>query len=87
MLDCEDRIGIPANPMNGPQLADHRTAARFVIFLGAFAAIYLLSWPIVFSLDLWILKDRGSFLNLDYLLDRHLRLGVDRAHRAAGALR
>ena len=77
MLDCEDRIGIPANPMNGPQLADHRTAARFVIFLGAFAAIYLLSWPIVFSLDLWILKDRGSFLNLDYLLDRHLRLGVD----------
>jgi hypothetical protein len=28
-------------------------------------------------LDLWILKDRGSFLNLDYLLDEHLRLGVD----------
>jgi len=77
MRDREDRIGISANPMNGPWMAEHRVAAHFAVFLGAFAAIYLLSWPILFSLDLWILKDRGSFLNLDYLLDRPLRLGVD----------
>jgi hypothetical protein len=77
MLNREDRIGIPANPMNGPRMAEHRAAAHFAIFLGAFAAIYLFSWPILFSLDLWILKDRGSFLNLDYLIDQHLRLGVD----------
>ena len=55
----------------------HRTMVHFVSILSVFAAIYLLSWPIVFSLDLWILKDRGSFLQLDYLLDKHLRLGVD----------
>jgi hypothetical protein len=55
----------------------HRTGRHFASILGVFAAIYLLSWPVVFSLDLWILKDRGSFLNLDYLLDQHLRLGVD----------
>ncbi|MGD0939069.1 MAG: hypothetical protein ABR905_05095 [Terracidiphilus sp.] len=58
-------------------MAEHRTVAQFALFVGSFAIIYLISWPIVFSLDLWILKDRGSFLNLDYLLDQHLRLGVD----------
>ena len=26
---------------------------------------------------MWVLKDRSSFLNLDYLLAQHLRLGVD----------
>lgn len=28
-------------------------------------------------MDLWIFGDRGSFLNLDYLLSQHLRLGID----------
>ena len=55
---------------------DNRPRTRVASILGMFAAIYLLSWPVVFSLDLWILKDRGSFLNLDYLLDQHLRLGA-----------
>lgn len=62
------RASVPARP---------RTALQFAVFLAWFATIYLLSWPVVFSLDLWILKDRGSFLNLDYLLEQHLRLGVD----------
>jgi hypothetical protein len=57
--------------------ASRRAWVDFASILGVFAAIYLVSWPIVFSLDLWILKDRGSFLNLDYLLEKHLRLGVD----------
>lgn len=60
-----------------PEIAGRRAPSHFAAILGVFAAIYLLSWPVVFSLDLWILKDRGSFLNLDYLLDQHLRLGVD----------
>jgi hypothetical protein len=77
MRDREGRIGISPDPIEFPRRAEHRTAAHFALILGSFAAIYLLSWPLVFSLDLWILKDRGSFLNLDYLLDRHLRLGVD----------
>jgi len=63
---------VAGNSRNSP-----RTARHFGFFLAAFAAIYLLSWPILFSLDLWILKDRGSFLNLDCLLDERLRLGVD----------
>jgi hypothetical protein len=77
MRDRERRIGSSPELMEFPRMAGHGTVAHFAWFLGAFAAIYLLSWPIVFSLDLWILKDRGSFLNLDYLLDQHLRLGVD----------
>jgi len=49
----------------------------FSIFLVAFFGLFFLSWPTVFSLDLWVFKDRGSFLNLDTLLGQHLRLGVD----------
>jgi hypothetical protein len=57
--------------------ARHRDAARFGAFAALFVAIYLFSWPTLFSFDLWVLKDRGSFLNLDNLLAQHLRLGVD----------
>jgi hypothetical protein len=53
------------------------TAAQFSLILAAFFSTFLLSWPIVFSLDLWVFKDRGSLLNLDYLLEKHLLLGVD----------
>jgi hypothetical protein len=77
MRDRKSTIGIPPYSIEFVPKAEAGTAARFAWILGSFAAIYLLSWPIVFSLDLWILKDRGSFLNLDYLLDHHLRLGVD----------
>jgi hypothetical protein len=54
-------------------------AARpyFLWLLSGFTALVLLSWPIVFSFDLWVLKDRGNLLNVDYLLEHHLRLGVD----------
>ncbi len=54
-----------------------RVATPFFWILAEFLFVYALSWPIVFSLDLWVFKDRGSFLNLDYLLEKHLRLGVD----------
>ncbi len=70
-------IEIPPHLIEFRPMAEDGTTARFAWILGWFAAIYLLSWPVVFSLDLWILKDRGSFLNLDYLLDQNLRLGVD----------
>jgi hypothetical protein len=53
------------------------TAAEFYSILAAFFVTFALSWPIVFSLDLWVFKDRGSFLNIDYLLARHFRLAVD----------
>lgn len=52
-------------------------ASRFGAFVALFVGIYLLSWPTLFSLDLWVFKDRGSFLNIDHLLHQHLRLGVD----------
>ena len=56
---------------------DRRVLVQFAWILGVFSAIYLFCWPVVFSLDLWILKDRSSFLNLDNLLSEHMRLGVD----------
>jgi len=54
-----------------------RPARNYLILLAAFALLVLASWPIVLSFDLWVLKDRGNLLNVDYLLERHLVLGVD----------
>lgn len=54
-----------------------RGSIPFLFLLPAFILRHLLSWPILFSLDAWVFKDRGSFLNLDYMLADHLRLGVD----------
>jgi hypothetical protein len=54
-----------------------RPRVRFAIVLTAFALLYLFSWPIVFSFRYWVQGDRSNFLNLDYLLSDHLRLGVD----------
>jgi hypothetical protein len=77
MSDRQGGIGLLSEPIVVPQKTRLGTTVHFALILGVFTAIYLLSWPVVFSLDLWILKDRGSFLNLDYLLEQHLRLGVD----------
>ncbi|MGI8569073.1 MAG: hypothetical protein ACR2KT_08400 [Methylocella sp.] len=52
-------------------------AFTFAAILASFGILALLSWPILFSLDLWVFKDRGNLLNLDYLLDMGLRPGVD----------
>ena len=49
----------------------------FPLIAMAFLALELLSWPILFSFDLWVLYDRGSLLNLDYLWSDGLRPGVD----------
>ena len=57
--------------------AGPRASTRFGLILAAFLALLLASWPILFSFQLWVFKDRGNLLNLDLLLDRHLRLGVD----------
>jgi len=38
-----------------------RLLTRLFAMIGVFAAIYICSWPIIFSFNLWILKDRGSF--------------------------
>ncbi|MFC5861894.1 hypothetical protein ACFPT7_06285 [Acidicapsa dinghuensis] len=56
---------------------DRQTIIHFSWIAASFLIIYLFSWREVFSLNLWVLKDRGSFLNLDYLQAQHLRLGVD----------
>lgn len=53
-------------------------AANCLIILGCFCLLLMASLPTLLSFDLWIFKDRSSFLNLDYLFfDRHYRLGVD----------
>ena len=57
-----------------------RPLARFLTIGAVFLVIFLASWPIVLSFDLWVLKDRSCFLNLDYLVDQHLALGVDAAY-------
>ena len=49
----------------------------FWTILLVMALLYALCWPQERSLDLWVFKDRGSLLNLDAMLDEHLRLGVD----------
>ena len=62
-------------------LAEMPSRSRLLYFysviLGLFLLLGLCSWPVLFSLDLWAFKDRGSSLNLDYLLSMGLRPGVD----------
>ena len=50
---------------------------RFFTILIGFCLLDLVSWPILFSYYLWVFADRSNFLNLDYMLAEHLRLGVD----------
>jgi len=54
-----------------------RSLPIFASLVGAATALFALCWPTERSFDLWVFKDRGSFLYLDYMLDQHLRLGVD----------
>jgi hypothetical protein len=54
-----------------------RKRTTFVLLICAMTALFAVCWPTERSFDLWVFKDRGSFLELDYLLDRGLRLGVD----------
>ena len=50
---------------------------RFWTMLGCFLLLTAVSIPTLLSFDLWIWKDRSCFLNLDYLMADHYRLGVD----------
>jgi len=50
---------------------------EFILILISFVLLDLLSLPIFFSYYLWVFADRSNFLNLDYMLAEHLRLGVD----------
>ena len=54
-----------------------RPAVLGVVLLAAFAALFLLSWPTVFSFALWVLYDRGNLLNVDYLMADGMRPGID----------
>jgi len=46
------------------RVADEPHAKHSFLILAAFFSTFLLSWPIVLSFDLWVFKDRGSFLNI-----------------------
>jgi len=59
--------------------------ARLSAILFSFCVLDLLSWPIFFSYWLWVFADRSNFLNLDYMLAEHIRLGID-AYYAYGLL-
>jgi len=63
--------------LNPTEQSSQSVKSAFFLFLFAFFGLFFLSWPTVLSLDLWVFKDRGSFLHLDQLLASHLRLGVD----------
>ena len=73
--------GDSSEPAAGDGNIPRRTARfsprQFLAILAAFFATVLLSWPILLSLPLWAFRDRGSMLNVEYLLDEHLRLGID----------
>jgi|GEM_PF-4549528 hypothetical protein len=54
-----------------------RTAHLLLFLSVVFLALFIASWPVVFSFDLWVFNDRGNLLNVESLLDSGLRLGVD----------
>jgi hypothetical protein len=51
--------------------------AYFLLLAAAMTLLFAISWPVERSFDLWVFKDRGSLLKLDYMLADNLRLGVD----------
>lgn len=57
----------------------------FTAILLGFVTLTLVSWPILFSFELWVFGDRANLLHLDHVLDTGLRLGVD-AYFAYGLL-
>jgi hypothetical protein len=61
----------------GPETSADRTFLTFLIFVAIAAFLVVISWPLVWSFDLWVLKDRSSLLNVDYLMQEHRQLGVD----------
>lgn len=77
MNDAATNFGVLVAVADADTPSIRRPGARIGLLVTAFVAVFLLSWPIVLSLNLYVLKDRGSFLNLDYLVDKHYRLGVD----------
>ncbi|UXN66462.1 hypothetical protein N8E89_25445 (plasmid) [Phyllobacterium sp. A18/5-2] len=62
------------NPANTHEMSGATIA---ILLFVAFVALGLLSWPILFSMELWIFRDRSSLLNLDYLIDKGYLIGVD----------
>jgi hypothetical protein len=56
----------------------------FLAILVSFVTLDLLSWTILFSYYFFSLPTEATFLNLDYLLDQHLRLGVERDFAETG---
>jgi hypothetical protein len=52
------------------------SAGQFLTLLGFVALLLLASLPILFSFDYWVMGDRSSHLNLDFLFQEHQILGV-----------
>ncbi len=52
-------------------------ARRAAILFAGFVLLHLVSWPVEYSFGYWVFGDRGNFLNLAYLQDAGLRIGVD----------
>ena len=65
----------PVAPVVSSHTLGFRT--RFPVILGGFSLLLAISLPILLSFDLWVFKDRSSSLNLDYLIEKHYRLGID----------
>jgi len=63
------------SPASGRRRYSLRT--NFFVILASFCLLVLASLPAFLSFDLWIFEDRASFMHLDDLVARHLRLGVD----------
>jgi len=76
-IDKDRPTQYPTLPMVSAPHDRFGVGTTFLLILAAFVGNFLLSWPIVFSFDLWVFKDRSSLLNLDYLLDKNFKLGVD----------
>lgn len=68
---------MPEVNLPAPSRGRFSYATNFSVILGAFCLLVVASLPGFLSFDLWIFEDRASFMHLDDLVARHLRLGVD----------
>lgn len=58
------------------RIARSGVSGPFLTILGCFSLLLLASLPVLLSFFLWVMADRSSFLNLDYLYEKHYVLGV-----------
>jgi hypothetical protein len=74
-IDTEKSQAMPSDL--GQRRLPFTSLGVFVLIFGVCIGHFLTRWPLLFNFVVFGFRDHGSFLTLEELLAKHLRLGVD----------